>query len=849
MSLGSKTTALLAAVVSTALVAACLLLLHYHEDSLKQAIFEGVDGEARIAAYGIGSFVEGGQTAANVISATVPAGTVLSGRMDEVETHLKQMSERFPVFGLGLFILDKNGKFLADYPVHPELRGQSFAFREYFQRTMLEKRGVVSKPYKSTRTGLPVLTFTAPVRDAKGQIVAVLGCSVDLQEALGSYRRQTFGKTGYLYVFDRSRRLILHPDDARQMTYVESGKNRVLEAAIEGYQGADETVNSVGVPMLLAVRDVPNTGWIVGVQVTQREAYAPIKEARARALSVSGLAILLVIVIGTVAIRRVSRPLQQLERAASQISAELEKKEIHPASGAAHSVLDNLRGIRSRDEIGLLAAAFLQLATKLDATLGSLQRSAADWERTFDSVREAVVILDAQGRIVRANQTAEAWFGSSTQGQYGYEVILGIAGSRPSSWPDVAALVEQQPVKWSQSLEKPRGIFDFSLMPVSAPEGRTGAVLVINDITQRVQSEEQSREIAKAFHIAERTLSSLEKGFNQGTSVELAKTIHEETGVGAVAITDKEKVLAFVGYGSDHHLPGIPIPTEGLTRRAVDEKQVIFIDGAREHFVCPHAQDCPLGSVLIIPLQVDNDVIGTIRLYEPKNKSFLNINKTLGEGITSLLSNQLLVSRYQQQKNLLMMSELKLIHAQINPHFLFNTLNTIIAIIRKDAGRARELLIHLSNFFRKNLKRSEDVSTLQQELDHVSSYLKIEKARFEDRLVVEMDIDPELLELRLPTFTLQPLIENAVKHGISNMLDQGVARIRAYRQNGLAIIEIEDNAGTFSEANRANDGLGITLVDRRIKNLMGSAYGTSVTCVPNELTRVTIRMPAEGCRT
>lgn len=846
MSLGSKTTALLAAVVSTALVAACLVLLHYHEDSLRRTIFEAVDGEARIAAYGIGSFVTGGQTAANVVASTIPVKALLRGRMDEVTPHLKQMSETFPIFGLGLFILDKDGKFLVDYPAHPELRGQSFVFRDYYQRTMLEQRGVISKPHKSARTGLPVLTFTAPIRNGKGQIVAVLGASVDLQDALGSYRRQTFGKTGYLYIFDRSRRLIIHPDDERQMTYVESGKNRVLEAAIQGYQGADETVNSVGVPMLLAVRDVPNTDWIVGVQVTQREAYAPIVEARNRALYVSGIAIVLVILIGTVAIRHVSRPLQQLEQAASQISADLEKKDIHYPSGTAHPALDSLKGVRSRDEIGLLAAAFLQLATKLDSTLGSLQRAAADWERTFDSVHEAVILLDAKSGIVRMNQTAEAWFGTATHRQPAHELILG-AASRPGTWPDMAKLIEHQPVKWSQALEKPRGIFEFILIPVTVSRGRSGAVLVINDITQRVQSEEQSREIAKAFHIAERTLSSLEKGFDVTTSAELAKILHEETGVGAVAVTDTERVLAFVGYGSDHHLAGSPLPS-GLTRRALDAKQVIFIDGVREHFVCPHADECPLGSVLIIPLEVDNDVIGTIRLYEPKNKSFLNINKTLGEGITRLLSNQLLVARYEQQKNLLMMSELKLIHAQINPHFLFNTLNTIIAIIRKDAGRARELLIHLSNFFRKNLKRSEDVSTLQEELDHVNSYLKIEKARFEDRLVVEMDVDPALLGLRLPTFTLQPLIENAVKHGISNMLDQGVATIRAYRNNGLAIIEIEDNAGAFNEASVANDGLGIRLVDRRIKNLMGSEYGTSVTCVPNEMTRVTIRMPAEGCR-
>lgn len=351
---------------------------------------------------------------------------------------------------------------------------------------------------------------------------------------------------------------------------------------------------------------------------------------------------------------------------------------------------------------------------------------------------------------------------------------------------------------------------------------------------------------AKAFKIAKRTLSILEKGFGRETAAEMAKIIHEETGVGAVAITDTEKVLAFVGYGSDHHPPDSPIASP-LTRRAIRENQVIYADGVHERYVCSLSERCPLNSVLVAPLHIGNDVIGTIKLYEPKNRLFLKMNKTLGEGITGLLSNQLLLSRYQEQKNLLVTSELKLLHAQINPHFLFNSLNTIISIVRKDAERAKDLLIHLSNLFRKNLKRSGDLSTLEEELDHVNSYLTIEKARFEDRLAVRMEIDPSLLGLKIPTFTLQPLLENAIKHGISGMLDQGRVRIGAYRKDGLTIIEIEDNAGSYCD-HAENDGLGVKIVDKRIKNLFGEQFGITVFCEPNETTRVSIKIPSEGCR-
>ncbi|HAA03221.1 MAG TPA: sensor histidine kinase [Syntrophobacteraceae bacterium] len=373
----------------------------------------------------------------------------------------------------------------------------------------------------------------------------------------------------------------------------------------------------------------------------------------------------------------------------------------------------------------------------------------------------------------------------------------------------------------------------------------TGAALFMSIIRDQKNTYDRIGVLvsARAFHIAERTMQVLRHGFTSETAQQLAAIIYQETNVGAVAITDTEKVLAFVGSGADHHLPGTPIASE-LTHRAIQHREVVFADGLQDHFRCPLSPGCVLDSVLVVPLHMDNTVIGTIKLYEPRNKRFLNINKTLGEGITNLLSSQLLACRYEEQKNLLLTAELKLLQAQVNPHFLFNSLNTIIAIIRKDAERAKDLLIHLSHFLRKNLKRSSEFSTLEEELDHITSYLIIEKARFENRLQVEMNIDPALLHLKVPTFTLQPLVENAIKHGISTLLTPGLARIHAYRRDGVACIEIEDNAGTYHE-DAHNDGLGIQIVDRRIKNLLGNQYGTSIACEPHQRTRITVELPLE----
>jgi two-component system LytT family sensor kinase len=371
-----------------------------------------------------------------------------------------------------------------------------------------------------------------------------------------------------------------------------------------------------------------------------------------------------------------------------------------------------------------------------------------------------------------------------------------------------------------------------------------GAAVFMSIIKDRQSLADQlgAASTAKALRIAERTLALLAKGFSREAAPELARIIHQETGVGAVAVTDTERILAYVGEGEDHHRPGDAICSD-FTKRAIAQSEVMFANGVDEPYVCPVSPSCPLRSALVVPLHVDGEVIGTIKLYERANRRFLNINRTLGEGLTALFASQLLHARFHEQKQLMVVSELKLARAQVNPHFLFNSLATIMAIMRKDPERARSLLNHLSNFFRMNLKRSCDLSTLEEELSHVTAYLEIEKARYEEQLAFELDIDPTLMKLRLPTFTLQPLLENAIKHGISEMLTPGTARIHAYRQDGEAVIDVEDDAGAFDEHGGTRDGLGISIVDRRIRNLLGAGAGVSIECVPCRLTRVSIRVP------
>lgn len=349
---------------------------------------------------------------------------------------------------------------------------------------------------------------------------------------------------------------------------------------------------------------------------------------------------------------------------------------------------------------------------------------------------------------------------------------------------------------------------------------------------------------ATALKVAASTEGILRQGFNEENSMRVAQVLYQELDIGAVAITDRERLLAFTGAGDDHHLPGRPISSV-WTQRAIETGEVVYADGNEVPYRCSLHPQCKLGSTLVIPLRGENQrVVGTIKLYEAKNRLFSSINRTLGEGIAQLLSAQILAGQYERQKALLTQSEIKLLHAQVNPHFLFNALNTIKAVIRRDSDEAGLLVQYLSTFFRKNLKRPAEIVTLADEIEHVNAYLQIEKARFQARLQVRLEVPEALAHLHLPAFTLQPIVENAIKHGTSQLLGVGEITLRAGQQAQHLVLDIEDNAGLYQPKNDAG-GLGMSLVDKRLRARFGDECGISIACEPDLFTRITLRLPLE----
>ena len=397
----------------------------------------------------------------------------------------------------------------------------------------------------------------------------------------------------------------------------------------------------------------------------------------------------------------------------------------------------------------------------------------------------------------------------------------------------------------AEPFEKALGLVSAIALPMVIANS-VGAAFFMSIIQDRktIYEKYSAAFSSRALKIAQRSVGIFSQGFNEASTKKIAKIIYEETGVGAVAITDREKILAFIGIGDDHHLPGTPI-SSGYTRRAIDGCELVYADGYDIPYQCSLHEKCKLGSALVIPLVGGNhEVLGTIKLYEPKRKLFSTVNLTLGEGIAKLLSNQILTGRYIQQQNLLTQAELRLLQAQVNPHFLFNALNTINSVVRRDPDKARQLIQHLSQFFRRNLKQNIETVTLQEELMHINAYLEIELARFSDRLSVEVNVADELMALKVPTFTLQPLVENAIKHGTSSLLENGKITINGFIEQDHVTLEVEDNAGNYAPIGEES-GLGMKIVDKRLKNMFGKQYGLTMTSQANEWTRATIKLPVE----
>jgi len=346
----------------------------------------------------------------------------------------------------------------------------------------------------------------------------------------------------------------------------------------------------------------------------------------------------------------------------------------------------------------------------------------------------------------------------------------------------------------------------------------------------------------QTLHTASLAAPPLRAGLNPSAAEKSNRYLRALLGTPAVALTDLSVVLSWDGEGEHHAADALklaaPVIAEGRTL-AHGPKQVR----------CDKIE-CPLRHCVVAPLTVEDRVVGTLQVYAPSASAGM---VRASSEVARWVSQQLELAELDRSRTQLMEAEVRALRAQISPHFVYNSLTAIASFVRTDPERARELLTEFADFTRYSFRRHGDFTTLAEELRSIERYLVLEKARFGDRLDVRLRVAPEVLSVALPFLSLQPLVENAVRHGIEGKSseDTGHVSITAEDAGQDAVIHIEDDGvGEDPERVRRSlagdssmDSVGLGNVDVRLRTVFGDDYGLVVETAPGAGTKVTVRIP------
>lgn len=380
-----------------------------------------------------------------------------------------------------------------------------------------------------------------------------------------------------------------------------------------------------------------------------------------------------------------------------------------------------------------------------------------------------------------------------------------------------------------------------------------GAALFVEviNIFSRDRERRESLHAQLILDIANLSVSYLRSGLDRQTAEATAEIIHQRVGVAAVAITDTRNVLAHVGEGDDHHLAGRDIRTSA-TRQVLKTGDPVFLHTSGA-IGCNH-EACPMTSGIIVPLDKDGEIVGTLKFYGSATRPLNSTLFELAKGLGNLFSTQLELEDIQVKEQMLAHAEIRRLQSQINPHFLFNSLNTITSFCRTNAEKARELLMDLSLYMRRNLDLSRGFIPLREELEQVRSYLAIEQARFGDRIAVDMNIADDCETWPIPPLIIQPLVENSIRHGVLAREQGGQVRVSAARNNGHMEVKVSDDGVGMDEqtlekvltrecVDSRHDGIGMRNCLSRLEQIYGPQYSPEVVSAPGQGTSILLRIP------
>lgn len=359
----------------------------------------------------------------------------------------------------------------------------------------------------------------------------------------------------------------------------------------------------------------------------------------------------------------------------------------------------------------------------------------------------------------------------------------------------------------------------------------------------------RARQSDAMLQLASSTLDVMHDGLTSDAAHKICKMLLPNTAAVAVAITDRETILAYEGFQETDNPSGADIRTQATHETIADGAMRVL--HTTDDIGFP-SDISGIQAAIIVPLEVGNNVVGTLKFYYRKPKHITETQQSIAMGFGRLLSTQIAAIELDNQKKLATSMELKMLQSQINPHFLFNTINTIASLIRTDPMKARTLLRDFAIFYRRTLEDSSERIMLSREIEQTMRYFSFEIARFgEERLAMWIATAENVQDMMVPPFIIQPIVENAVRHAMPAE-GQLLITINAEVDGDDIIVEVTDNGVGMSEetcrnimAPRSSTGMGIAIknVHDRMKGFFGQKACMDVESTLGEGTKVTLRFP------
>lgn len=325
--------------------------------------------------------------------------------------------------------------------------------------------------------------------------------------------------------------------------------------------------------------------------------------------------------------------------------------------------------------------------------------------------------------------------------------------------------------------------------PMIAGQVTIGLIVLLVNSVEGEKEAIAARQAKLALDIANKTLPYF-RSINSESLRKICSIIKNDIKADAVAITDIHNVLAYVGFGEERYELGQEIISD-LTKEVIRTGKFVIRNQIADH----HTPQ--IHSLLIVPFEEHGELTGTLKIYYRKANKMTYSLQTMAIGLSQIISTLMEVSRIEQVKEAANRAELKALQTKINPHFLFNALNAIAATTRRNPNKARELIINLSGYMRYNLEVSDQLIDIHKELEQVRDYVEIEKARFGNRLTVEYDLDD--VHVNIPSLLIQPIVENAIVHGILKNKGPGVVTISVKNLREKVRISVKDTGAGISE--------------------------------------------------